>query len=139
MKTLLLAILVVMGLGCGRPSTMPNDFIPYYREFINMVGAGKEVAINLQFGPIDPILNAVCAIRTGSRTITVNADRWAGLDEPQRKILIFHELTHCTFNSMGHSADPLSYMNAYLQSSVVADKMDLEGQARAYTGALTQR
>jgi len=93
--------------------SQPLETKQYYDEFINIVGTGFTTPGTIIFAR-NPVGNlGLCFTDvihpTWGWTIHISGDYWIRLNDHERRVVLFHELTHCTMNEE-HSDDPTSYM-----------------------------
>lgn len=86
-----------------------------YNDLVKEECPGLEFPRNLGLGftTLSKDEIGVCNIFLAKRQILVDKTFWNLSSELDRKQLMFHELTHCTFN-IGHVENPNNYMNPYL-------------------------
>lgn len=105
--------------GCGSVQVdMPDEIVPYYDHFFQIVPESHKSSGTITIDPgssFAPGVNGYCSHPfVGNWSIHLNQDRWNVSGDDLRKVLVFHELTHCIFSSPVHSSDPTSYMYMYL-------------------------
>lgn len=146
MRNVLLGIVVLALFGCGRPQD--PELSPYISEFVDIVKTVKgpagaildtDRAKGLQITFSDKIpagYFAWCSSEytLGVRQYEVRVSRpdWDGFNESLRRLVIFHELSHCVLG-LEHDPDPHSYMasNPYYAEFSGFSREQLECHIRA--------
>ena len=65
------------------------------------------LALRIKFGTLPSQTLALCTVGQDTPLITVNQERWRGLSETQKSIILNHELGHCVLNRKhDNSEDP---------------------------------
>ena len=80
--------------------------------------SNAEMAYWTKINPMDsgPVTAGVCFVYNPKKPILINKKLWKNYDLTQKKVLIFHELTHCLLRYR-HSENPKSIMNPGLKGS----------------------
>jgi hypothetical protein len=129
----MLFCLVISGCDFGGPLViLPPEVTPYYAEFIEIIGVSRQTAGIIEISQITSDNVAQCNVYPkGPWLLQLNSLYWGGLSVLDRRATVYHELTHCIFNSQTHSNDPNSYM--YFAMSTPKPKFILDDQVREYT------
>jgi len=137
---LILNILILSACGPAHVD-MPDEMIGYYNDYFSIVPVSKKNSGTIILDDkLDMGLRGRCdQPLIGNWTIRINKLTWQRMDwynnsDDQKRSLLFHELTHCTFDSMGHSPDPHSYM--YAGYAFDQTKDELYSQTAEYTSHL---
>lgn len=102
MRYLILAILAITSIRCGKPIiSIESEFVPYYESFVREARAEKigveGVSISIVFG--ETIKNNVAECVYGyTAKVIVSRAFWNVTVENMKEALIFHELGHCILN-----------------------------------------
>lgn len=131
MKTLLASIILIISISCGKlqsdscPRTTDSQFIEYVESY-------EEAALQYANLDINARSNAIIFGDTGNTKfiavaiqsemcgyIVVDKAKWMELNNTQREIVIFHELTHIVLGQIPHrdgrvDGRPVSIMGTYL-------------------------
>jgi len=109
MKNCIILLLVgLMYISCNR-EPMQNIEITFESLVLEFFEEGQtrgfntllsDLDITVEFGEVQDDAGGECEYR--SNTVTINASNWDGLDEYQKRWLIFHELGHCLLDRRGH-------------------------------------
>lgn len=109
--------LIPLIFGCGQAPHDPGIFSPYVQEFEDTArsqGVSVSAAgMSIEFGT--PAISDELANCDWSGHIVVKQDVWDGLNEYDRKMLMFHEMGHCVLGRQ-HSDQPGSIMSAAITS-----------------------
>ncbi len=84
--------LLLFLVGCG-PAIVDPKLAPYFQRFSTAIGVDTN-GVNGAFVPVTRPAIAQCVI-DGSRTVQVDPDYWATMDDNGKEELLFHELGHC--------------------------------------------
>jgi hypothetical protein len=111
---------------------MPDVTAPYFAEFRALAPAGNYWG-EIAFDENMLAQKGLCSTSpVGPWHITLNKTIFDAISDDGRRVLVFHELTHCALRVSEHSPDPGSYMNA---NPVNANpRENVEAQARRYIG-----
>lgn len=97
---------------------MPPAVVPYYNEFVGIIGQSRVTNGDIHFADDKYFSNydsrhyviGLC-VKIGNTpwTIFLRKSYWDAYPQFQKEV-VFHELTHCILNHMEHSSDYHSYM-----------------------------
>ena len=89
--------------------------------------SNAEMAYWTKINPMDsgPVASGVCFMYDTGKPILINKKHWDSYDLTQKKVLIFHELTHCLLRYR-HSENPKSIMNPRIKGSYDLTWTDLK-------------
>ena len=120
MRIYFILLFLVNIIGCGTSPLaevhMPMEVRDFYEEYYQIIGQDKKNSGTIVIvTDLNQRVYGNCTYTSNTSdpwTIKINAHYWViHNDQPiWQKVLIFHELTHCTFHSPAHSSDPQSYM-----------------------------
>lgn len=144
MKTLRLFIISLLFVGCTQ-AEMPakpkvSDSVELTRltqEYVNLA-AGRNVyftnnPFSIGFKTIDERnVIGVCTWRAFSRNVLIDPSFWADATETTRKILVFHELTHCLCNREHDYGDSIPYLDPQIEKIVKNSRLDLSSVRSGY-------
>lgn len=90
----------------------PDEVMPIVKDFINIVGDKKLPIGTIVIKKIEDEYEGVCYERTAVSPwlIQLNETYYRELSDIQKRSLVYHELTHCMFDSETHSPDITNYM-----------------------------
>lgn len=135
MKHILILLLLVL-CNCAPPIiNSPTDVKPYVNDFIHLVGVNQVSTGTIVHQKISDDYYAVC--ESGGMepwVIRLNTTYWSELDDVNKESVVFHELTHCLYDSEKHSDADGSYMSEY--HSFDGTKLDLFKQVVDYVKTL---
>lgn len=140
MKSLLLMLPFLFFLGCSQGNDNPTDYgpypapvgvdadlLPYVHEFESIYGLTVSYAVQYDAeaetggnNPAGGTTVGVCRVwDSGRREVLVNKDWWFSKGDMARRLLIYHELGHCSFDRDHDSRKysngmPFSIMNPIL-------------------------
>jgi hypothetical protein len=112
---------------------IPEATAPYFAEFRALAPAANYWG-EISFSEDPSAQKGRCATQqlAGPWHITLNKTIFDAISDDGRRVLVFHELTHCALRISEHSPDPGSYMHA---NPVNANpRENVEAQARRYVG-----
>ena len=107
---------------CGQLVRKTGPFEPYVKSFEkDAATVHKAVSVNfieMKFGELPAETLALCSLGMGVPLITVNENLWAGLNEIQRQLVIYHELGHCVLKK-NHENEDLKIAGARMKLSIM--------------------
>lgn len=121
----------------GSLAVMPQSVQPFYNQYFRLIGSNKQIAGNISLVDLSAMpAIATCNASGQSYAIQIDSAYWGSATDDQKRTAVFHELTHCVFNEMGHSP---SVDNSYMVelSNTAFDEQLLETEAPALAQQLT--